>query len=110
MARIVYNSDDTNGSDELQEILDAKFTILVENEVVCNAGDLISAVALLMLVHYNFNLAYHKKHMNTLTFIQKVLMNIDTVSAAPSKVVRCLYHLNTFINDKVNSASANAED
>ena len=105
MARIVYESEANGGTtDKFQEILNASFTISAENEVICTTNDLISAVSLLMLVHYNFNLAYNNKMVNTLTFIQKVLMNIDTVSPAPSKVVRCLYNLNAVINAESNSA------
>ena len=33
-------------------------------------------------------------------------MNTDTILTAPSKVVRCLYNLNTVINDNANSAEA----
>ena len=102
MARIVYYTNaKTVSNNTFEEILNASsFIISVENEIISTTNNLRSAVALLMLTDYNFNLAYNSKMLSTLTFIQKVLKNIDTFASAPQKVVRCLYNLNTVISNR----------
>ncbi len=49
-----------------------------------------------MCVYYVFNLAYNKK-VNTITFIQKVILNIPDETPTPSKVVRVLYDINAVL-------------
>ena len=75
-----------------------EYSIIAEGEIVCKTADFVSAVCLLMCVHYVFNFAYNKKVLNTLTFIQKIILNITDETATPSKVVRVLYDMNATLS------------
>ena len=52
------------------------FAITAEREVVCTTTDLVNAFSALIAVHYTFDFTYVPKARNTLTFIQKVILNM----------------------------------
>ena len=72
-------------------------SVVTEGIEICKAGELTEAVCLLMAVHYILDLQYHPKVYNTLIFIQKVILNIQDGEKTPAKVVRCLYDINSII-------------
>ncbi|XP_072016020.1 uncharacterized protein [Amphiura filiformis] len=74
-----------------------EFKVVAEGQVVCCVPDFIGAVKRLMAVHYVFNLQYDKKVTSTLTFIQKVLLNMQDDNKNPKKVVSLLYKVNSML-------------
>ena len=86
----------THSGDHPLSVLDEgiTFSIIVEGETICETEDILSAMCLLMCVHYVFNLVYSKKAANTMTFLQRVVLNITDDTPAPSKVVKLLYDIN----------------
>jgi len=80
---------------------EVEFGVIVEGTEVCHTDNLSQAVCLLMAAHYVFNLEYNKKVVNTLSFLQKVILNVSDDTKTPSKVVRLVYDLNAIIEKEL---------
>nr|XP_054748301.1 uncharacterized protein LOC129253889 [Lytechinus pictus] len=78
-----------------------EFAIVAEGEVVAQTSDVLKAVCIVMAVHYVFNMSYHPKLNASLTFIQKVIMNMKDSSPNPKKVIKVLFQVNSKLNAAV---------
>ncbi len=70
------------------------FEIVAEGVTVAVTNELLKAVCCLISVHYVFNMAYGKGTTPTLTFIQKVLMNLQDKEKTPKSVLTLLDRVN----------------
>lgn len=57
--------------------------------------DFLQAVCVLMVAHYVFNMTYHPKLKNTLTFLQKLIMNIKDGNLNPKRPINFLFQVNS---------------
>ena len=73
-----------SGMEKLGE--ENEFEIVVEGQVIDKTEDFISAMALLIVCHYVFNLAYPENLTGTFTFFQKFILKISDCSKLPAKV------------------------
>ena len=83
---------------DISEILDGKvkkYEVIAEQELVCSSEDFIRALCVLMVAHYVFNMTYHPKLNSTLTFLQKVIMNIKDGNPNPKKLINLLFQVNS---------------
>lgn len=69
--------------------------MIAEKELVCTTDDFLQAVCVLMVAHYVFNMTYHPKLNNTLTFLQKVIMNIKDGNPNPKRLINLLFQVNS---------------
>ena len=78
-------STDTQGSDTQtpliiytgEQFTQSTYTITADGEVIGETKDFIDAVKVLICTYYNFNVAYPTKACASLTFIQKMVMNLQ---------------------------------
>ncbi|CAM4647907.1 unnamed protein product [Leuciscus chuanchicus] len=62
--------------------------ILMEGEKVCEVDDLTMALAVLMAIHFIFNIEYAAKMRNTLKFVEKFLMCHNAETKIPPTVIK----------------------
>ena len=74
------------------------FTISVDGVEVTNCSTLLPAVAVYLASFYVFNLAYPSTLKKTLTFIQKVILNIQDNVKIERSVVTRLERLNKHLD------------
>ena len=74
------------------------FEIKVEQFTTGTAKDLVKSMALLISSFYVLNVEYPSKIENTLTFIQKVFLNINDRSKTSDKVLRFMSVLKKKLN------------
>ena len=88
--RLRFPSDD----DTLIDFVNAKeFEVVIEDKIISNAGDFITAFAILMAAHYVFNVNYAKEIQHTMIFVQKILLNMTDNFKTPPKVLSLMTKL-----------------
>lgn len=90
------NAHIVHSGEGIESLLDrtSEFQVVAEKEVVCTTTDLVTAFSVLMAIHYTFDFVYAKKARNSLSFIQKVIINMSDETATPPKVVQMMYEIN----------------
>ena len=63
------------------------FHVKVENITMCGSVDFIHAFAVMIALHYVFNVAYSKKIEATMVFIQRLFFDINDNQKIPPKVL-----------------------
>ncbi len=66
------------------------FAIMADGIKVCESNTPAKAIKSLMAIFYVFNIAYPTKVTSTLSFIQKILLNVQDSTKKDKKVVKFL--------------------
>ena len=67
--------------------------IVADKVVICETDNLMEAAGLLLATFYVFNIAYPKASMATLTFYQKVFLNLQDEAKRLPRVISLLSKL-----------------
>ena len=84
--RIVVGGVDFSSYDMLTDEKSI-FHVKVENITMCRCVDFIHAFAVMIALHYVFNVAYSKKIEATMVFIQRLFFDINDNQKIPPKVL-----------------------
>lgn len=77
---------------------DCQFEVFVDGMSICeNLETVFDAFIVLMAVYYIFNISYPKDLSKTLTFVQKVFLNMQDGAKPPAQVLKVLKQLNVFL-------------
>ena len=79
------------------------FHVKVENITMCRCVDFTHAFAVMIALHYVFNVAYSKKIEATVVFIQRLFFDInDNQKVLPQGIVIDLPRKGRCVNEKTN--------
>ena len=86
-------------------VRDSDYMVVVDNVKICETSDMLLAFKVLFAVFYIFNLVYPKDREETMTFIQKGLVNIQDNLPCNRKISNFLVAISTAGNTPNETAS-----
>ena len=96
---VVFNHDEFN-----------QFFVSIEQKLFMECADLASALFLLLGSHYIWNLSYHQKLHDMMTFLQEKVAAISSVSIHKSKSPVAVNHINGISSEYDNIKSESSSD
>ena len=69
---------------------DLVFEVHAEGELVCEPVDLLEAIECLIIAYFLLNIKYPPSALNSLTFFQKVLLNVEEKEVSMSRKLQNL--------------------
>ena len=81
------------GDNLLSLVNSSNISVVVEDTVICVLNDFIKAFAIMVAVHYVFNLAYGANLEGTFFAVQKLLLQLADNTKVPHKVLTFLCKL-----------------
>ena len=92
------------------------FSVIIENKVLCEAGDFVEAFCLYISAYYVFNISYPEQLYKTMVFIEKLILKLHDNTSKCKKlkgiekqVINIIAKINNVIVSNKPSAAKKAK-